>query len=376
MKSYLIRFLTFAAMMASWTYIPIFAREWQMSDTEIGSVVAFYSLALFLSSFVFGRGSDKYGRKLFLMVGLMLSATAFFLQMFAQAFLALLIIRVLVGFCLGIFPSSLVAYVHEEKKDLSRFSSFGALGWAFGSFIAGSIASYFSIKGIFVFSSLLFFVAFLTASRIKFGGHDLIDVPKFPIKIIKKNLSLYVAILIRQSGAHMIWTFWPLFLKSLDADLFWIGVIVTTNSLAQFVFMYTLSGKIKYVTSVIAGLFLSGITFFSFTLARDYWQIIPTQILLGVSWSLMYVGGLRYLMDRNVEKATVSGLFDSVLSLSSIIGPFMATFLITLGGYSITMYLASILAFTGFLSFIFSKPREGEGSPRAEHTQLVAAPTK
>ncbi len=359
MKPYLIRFLTFAAMMASWTYIPIFAREWMMSDTEIGSVVAFYSLALFLSSFVFGRASDKYGRKLFLMVGLLLSAVAFLLQIFAEAFLALLMIRVLVGFCLGIFPSSLVAYTHEAKKDLSKFSSFGALGWAFGSFIAGSIAFYFLIEGIFIFSSLLVFVAFLTASRIKFEGHDLIDVPRFPTKIIRKNLSLYVSILIRQSGAHMIWTFWPLFLKSLGADLFWVGAIMMINSLAQFVFMYTLSGKIKYVTSVIAGLFLSSITFFSFTLASDYWQIIPTQILLGISWSLMYVGGLRYLMDRNVEKATVSSLLDSVLSLSSIIGPFTATFVVTLGGYRTTMYLASILAFTGFLSFQFSKPREG-----------------
>jgi hypothetical protein len=69
----------------------------------------------------------------------------------------------------------------------------------------------------------------------------------------------------------------------------------------------------------------------------------------------MYVGGLRYLMDRNIEKATVSGLFDSVLNLSSIIGPFMAIFVITFGDYKTTMYLASILAFISFLSFKFSE---------------------
>ncbi len=355
MKPNLIRFLTFAAMMASWTYISIFARDLGMSDTEIGFVVAFYSLALFLSSFVFGRASDKYGRKLFLLVGLALSAIAFFLQIFAQDFLALLITRVLVGFCLGIYPSSLIAYVHENKKDLSKFSSFGSLGWAFGSFVAGLVAIYFSIERVFIFSSLLFFLAFLTASRIRFGEHVSLDVPKFPTKIIKKNLPLYMSVLIRQSGAHMIWTFWPLFLQSLGADFFWVGVIQMTTSITQFIFMYTLSGRIKYATSVAAGLVFSGVTFFFFTLATDYRQIIPIQVLLGVSWSLMYVGGLRYLMDRNDEKATVSGLFDSVLSFSSIIGPFMATFVITIGDYRTTMYLASILAFIGFLSFEFSK---------------------
>ena len=72
----------------------------------------------------------------------------------------------------------------------------------------------------------------------------------------------------------------------------------------------------------------------------------------------MYVGGLRYLMDRNVEKATVSGLFDSVLGFSSIIGQFMATFVVTFGDYRTTMYLASILALMSFLSFKFSKQPE------------------
>ncbi len=153
----------------------------------------------------------------------------------------------------------------------------------------------------------------------------------------------------------MIWTFWPLFLQSLGADFFWVGVIPAITSITQFIFMYTLGGRIKYVTSVGAGLILSSVTFFSFTLATDYLQIIPTQFLLGVSWALMYVGGLRYLMHRNIEKATVSGLFDSVLSLSSIIGPFMATFVIIFGDYRTTMYLASILAFISFVSFNFSK---------------------
>ncbi|MCK4478205.1 MFS transporter [Candidatus Bathyarchaeota archaeon] len=355
MKPNLIKFLTLAAIMASWTYIPIFAKDLGIPNTEIGFIAAFYALTLSLSFFIFGRASDKYGRKLFLLAGLASSAIAFFLQIFAQDFLTLLTTRALVGFCFGIYPASLVAYVDEKKKDLSKFSSFGAFGWALGSLIAGLIAVYFTIKGIFIFGSLLFFIAFLTALKMRFGRHDSIGVPKFPIRIIKKNRSLYLSILIRHIGAHVMWTFWPLFLQSLGADLFLVGAIVMINSIAQFIFMYTLSGRINYTSSITAGLILSGIAFFSFTLATDFWQIIPIQILLGASWALIYVGGLRYLMDRNVEKATVSGLLDSVLSLSCIIGPLIATFVITTGGYRTTMYLASILAFISFLLFKFSK---------------------
>jgi MFS family permease len=355
MKSNLIRFLTFAAIMSSWTFMSIFARGLGISDPEIAFIVATYSLALFLSSFIFGRASDRYGRKLFLIVGLVLSSFAFFLQIFARNFSDLLLTRVLAGFCVGIFPASLIAYVHENKKDLSKFSSFGSMGWTLGLLMAGLIAFYLSIESVFAFSSLLFIPAFLVASKMRFGEHHSVNVPVFPIKIIKKNLPLYLSVLIRHSGANMIWTFWPLFLQTLGADLFWVAVIQATNGATQFVFMYTLSPRIGYASSVAGGLIMASVTFFSFTLATNFWQILPAQVLLGVSWSLLYVGGLRYLMDRNVEKATVSGLFDSALSLSSIIGPLIGAVVISFGGYTTTMYLASVSAFMGFLLFRFLK---------------------
>ncbi|UCE28857.1 MAG: MFS transporter [Candidatus Bathyarchaeota archaeon] len=355
MKSNSIRFLTFAAIMASWAYLSIFARDLGISDPEIGFIVAAYSLALFSSSFIFGRASDRYGRKLFLLVGLALSSLAFFLQIFAHNFLGLLLTRVLTGFCVGIFPASLIALVHENNKDLSRFSSFGSMGWTLGLLMAGLIAFYLSIESVFAFSSLLFIPAFLVASKMKFGEHHSVSVPAFPIKIIKKNLPLYLSVLIRHSGAHMVWTFWPLFLQTLGADRFWVAVIQAINGATQSVFMFTLSQRIGYTSSVAGGLLLAGATFFSFALVADFWQIMPAQVLLGVSWSLLYVGGLRYLMDRNVEKATVSGLFDSALSLSSIIGPLIGAIIVSFGSYRITMYLASALAFIGFLLFRFLK---------------------
>jgi len=117
MESNLIKFLTFSATMSAWVYIPILAKNLGLTDMEIGFIVAAYSSALFLSSFIFGRASDKYGRRSFLLLGLVLSAFAFFLLIFSQNFLTLFSIRFLVGFCVGIYPSSLIAYVHENKKD-------------------------------------------------------------------------------------------------------------------------------------------------------------------------------------------------------------------------------------------------------------------
>ena len=80
MKSNLIRFLTLAAIMVSFIYIPIFAKDMGISDVSIGILVAFCSTSIFFSSFIFGRASDRYGRRIFISVGILASTIAFFLQ--------------------------------------------------------------------------------------------------------------------------------------------------------------------------------------------------------------------------------------------------------------------------------------------------------
>ena len=352
MKSNLIRLLTFAAILTSFTYVTIFARNLGISDINIGILVALYSTSIFFSSYIFGRASDRYGRRLFVSVGILVSVIAFFLQIFAYDYVSLLLIRILVVFCIGIFPSALVAYVYELKRNLGKFASFGSLGWCVGFIIAGIIATYFTINGVFILSSLLSLIAFLISLKLEPVKHKTLKIPFFPIKLIRKNLSVYLPILIRHSGAFMIWTFWPLYLQSLGADLFWVGIIQSINSFTQFIVMYTVTDRIKSIKLIKAGTILSGITFFTFALAVNFWYILPTQVLLGLSWAFMYVGALRYVTEKNVEKATVNGMLDSVLNLSSIIGPLLATFVISfVGDYRTTMYIASLLAFISFFVF-------------------------
>ncbi len=352
MRSSLIQLLSFAAANASWTFIPLLAKELGLSDTYIGLVVASYAFALFFSSYLFGRASDKRGtRILFLRIGLIASSIAFFLQIFITNEVSLLMIRAISGFCIGIFPAALVAYVYESKKNLGKFSAFGSLGWFLGATLAGIIAMYFSIKGVFIFSSLSFFISFLMSYGLNSTKNKPLHIPLFPTKIIKKNLSVYSAMFIRHLGASMIWTFWPLYLQSLGANFFWIGVIGSINSLLQFLIMYTLTDRLKPHFLIRYGLILSAVTFLLYTRATIYWHILPVQMFLGVSWSFLYVGSLRYLTEKNVEKATVSAMLDSTKSLSSIIGPFLSIIIVSLGDYRTTMYIGSVFAIASFIIF-------------------------
>jgi DHA1 family multidrug resistance protein-like MFS transporter len=254
---------------------------------------------------------------------------------------------------MGIFPAALITYVHESHGKLGNFSSYGAIGWLIGMVIAGVIAQYLFLRSIFILSSAMFMVAFLLSMQLPPLKHKPIRVPLFPKNILKKNLAVYLSILIRHSGANLMWVFWPLFLQALGADLLWIGIIIAINAASQAVIMYFIVDRIDCKKSIYIGLFLSGVTFLSFALAKDYIQLLPTQLFLGMSFAFMYVGAIIYLNKFNKERGTATGILTSILNLSSIIGSIFAVFLIAiLGDYRWIIVCAAIMAFVAFVVFI------------------------
>lgn len=347
MRANFINFLVEAATASSLLFIPIYARELGAENFEIGLIGALYGLALFISSYIFGRLSDIHGRKKFLILGLVASAISFPLQALSQDPFQLLLARVLVGFSLGAFPAALIAYIYDADKKIGKFTAFGSLGWAVGNFIAGIIAIYWKI---FLLGSIFFTLAFLFALRLEIPAASL-SVPFFPVRVIKNSLWIYLSFLLRHSGAHMIWVIFPLYLASFGISKLWIGIIYFTNSFFQFLIMPRLD-SFRGSNLVISGLLFSAITFFSFTLASNQFQFLLTQVLLAFSWSCLYIGSLKSVLEQNIERATASGLLKSTISLASILGPLGGGLLSQYFGYLSCIYGAIVLTLAGFFIFL------------------------
>ena len=316
-----ILFFANAAIFASWFYLPVFSeKDLGLSEFQIGLIFTIYGITLLLSSYLFGILSDRFGRKQFLYAGFLASILTFGLQSVAVDFWSLLIIRGVAGFSIGIYPAALVAYVYEARKQMGKFSSFGSLGFGFGAVVAGYLGEIIGIRYSFLVSSLFFSISLLFALKLPNVKSLRIRVPLFPIDVIKRNRSVYFSFLMRHSGAHAIWIIFPLYLLDLGATLFWIGIIHATNALSQFVYMFFLTDRYSSRKLVSIGLSLSALTFLLFLFATVWWELIPLQILLAASWSCLYVGSLKYVTERNVERATATGMLNSVMSLSMIFG--------------------------------------------------------
>lgn len=328
--------LTNTAYTSSSLFIPVYAQDLHASSLDIGGIVASYSLALFLSSYTLGRFSDIYGRKQVLVFSLLAASVLAFLQAAAPTPQLLLLVRFLLGFSAG-SSTSLIAYAIDLRRDLGSFTSLASLGSAIGQGISGMALLLFplgiggvELLPVFLLSGSLLLAAFLLSLNTNYPSHPVATRAFFPSGVFSKGKGAYISLSLRHLGATAIWAFFPIFCFDLTPSnlstgyrLGLVSLLYVVNSLVQTASMRFLTNRIGPSRLMLLGISLSSLTFFSFTLASNYIELLLTQFLLGVSWAFMYVGGLRYVVGMSDEKGAAAGMLSSSMALSGIFGPLM-----------------------------------------------------
>ncbi|MFW9870080.1 MAG: MFS transporter [Candidatus Thorarchaeota archaeon] len=349
MKTETIQIMAGAATLSAFTYVPILARvHLGISEILVTIIVGGFATASFLSAYIFGRAGDVYGRRVIIRLGLVVASISFGLLLVSSDFVTLFIVRLMNGFCVGMYPGALAAFAFESKMKMGRFATWGAAGWGLGTLLAGYAAG-FNIYYAFIMSTIFFVIAFGSSLTLPPLDQAPMYVPWFPVETFKRNISVYLAVLIRHSSAFAIWTLWPLFLYDIGGDPFMISVVQATSAIFQVLFMVTITDRFESRRLVSIGLVASAITFAWFPFATNIIEILPSQILVGFAWAMLYVGALKYVTENNEERSTASGLLQSMLSLSGVIGPIIAAVIYTIWpGYAPIMLFASVMSLLSY----------------------------
>ncbi len=339
--------------MMSNVFIPIFARSLGASFFEVGVITACFGLASFISSFIFGKAADINRLRPIVLIGLLVSTFAFLLQVFASSTLSLAIIRALVGFCMGIYPAALTVYVYYQKGSIGKFSSFGSLGWMAGFLIAGFVGN---VKYLFILSSFFYFISFMAALRLKDIEKPSLKASYFSLEALRANIATYLSVFVRHTGAAAVWAILPLYLAFLGASNLWIGLIYAINPFLQFLIMRRLD-RFRNEWLMKWGFIMSGIAFFGYFMSPNYIFIIPGMFFVAFGWSFLFVGASQLLMERSNEKATVTGILNSVIAASNIVGAILGGLTLQLYGFRETMALAVLCSIGGVFVFkVLDKP--------------------
>lgn len=370
----LVNFVSNSGVVIIASYLALLMKEDGISDTEIGLLAIPFSFSLMISNGIFGRLSDYHGRKQFLLLGLILSSISSGLYIYPINIWTYLLARVFNGVALGIYPAALIGLASDKNIKLGWLSSFGSMGWAVGGLLGGLLADEFSLSFVFIYSSFMYFAAFLLSyffiSEQEKSVQLLDNTQKTDIQyrqVIRRNWLIYLILILRHGTANAIWIFWPIFLSDeLNLSLTEIGIIQATNMFTQFIFMQLVTDKLDPRKMYFVGGIFSAVAFYSFTIVSSFEQMVVTQVILGFSWSLFYVGGLRRVEERNrVTKsvATGTGLYNSSISIAQIVGPFIALFYLRFNDpYINTMIFAAFVTFTSAIFYglyeLYSKERD------------------
>jgi len=346
----------------------------------VGLIGTAHGVAGVLSNFVFGRLGDRMDRRGLLLFGFALSSLAYLGQYFAADPLSLLGARFFVGFASGIIPATLVAYVYDVKRPLGKFSSYNALGWLVGStliILAGWLPTLVfrsaaiealraglervgSFGVLFIASALFCAAGWFVARRLP-SMHVHIDVPLFPARIIARNASVYLSIFLRHLGATAIWAIYPIYILSIGGDLALVGWLHVLNMIAQILVFRTAerSRRLGHPRALITlGLVLSASVFAAFALVHNAYQLLPLQLVVGVSFASLWLGSLKEVLAHNVERSTASGLLNASMSLSNVAGPLLGGLIAHHYGFHATMFAGSaVTVFALALYLIIDRPR-------------------
>ncbi len=118
-------------------FLSFYAREYGASGVAVGAVVGIYSIMQFFFAPVWGRLSDRVGRRPVLLISLTASFTGYLLFAFAQSLALLFASRLIAGIG-GANIGTAQAYIADSTAPEERARGMGLIGAAFGmGFILG-----------------------------------------------------------------------------------------------------------------------------------------------------------------------------------------------------------------------------------------------
>ncbi len=140
------------------------------------------------------------------------------------------------------------------------------------------------------------------------------------------------------------------------------------NPLGQF-FIMQLIDRFKSTKLIAWGLVISIISFAGMAMVTFFWLMVIPWVILSFAWGFLYVGCLKFVMERNIEKATSTGILNSSMHISRIIGAFMGGIIAFNFGRLANIYTAALMSSIGLILF-FVLLRIVDKKQRNEHNNV------
>lgn len=316
--------------------LPIVAQRYGASDVMVGALLSIPAFCSMIVAPIWGKLSDRFGRKVVIISGQCLSLAGYLLLALSHSLLLIFLSRVISG-CGGGSLGSVASYIADVTKEDQRDEAYAIYGAVFGmAFVVGPVTSgmlahngvaipFFVAAGLEVLN-IVFTIRFVPQRRVAratTGLRSFLEAVKAPgvrrvlirqflfifgVVCFLANFALYLQHILRNDAPKAGWL---LGLAGLVGGIvLLVGVaplarLIGRRRVAQIGFLFALAAYVLLLT-------VNNVFTFFFVLVL--WAIGSAMVEPTLTAALSQRADER-------ERGAIMGLGDSINSLAIILGP-------------------------------------------------------
>lgn len=319
--------------------LPFLAEKVGGSPTELGLLMAVYSLMQLFFAPMWGRISDRIGRKPVMVIGIAGLALSFFISAMADSLWVLFVARIIGGILSSANMPTAMAYVADITTPENRGKGMGiigaaiGLGFIFGPAIGGifsktSLTFPFYIAGAVSLITLVLVLVLLKESlpiekraQHSTSKESIWNAFKGPLKVM-----FILQLIITLSMAGLEATFAYFAAEKADIGTVQLGYIFMIMGFGSAIVQGGLMGpmikKMGEGAVIRLGIVVSAIGFFLILFSTNFWTAAVFLTIFGLGNGMIRPGISSLLTkNSNTGHGSVTGLLSSFDSFGRIAGP-------------------------------------------------------
>lgn len=293
--------------------IPLYARSIGADTVQIGIINSAFLLIAGIMSLPFGILSDRFGRKLFSSLGLVVLTVTSFLLYFSKTPMQIMWIYLFFGAGLAAFGPTMMSLVADISPSTHLGRSYGwytlalyvsmSLGPAMGGFVAQQkgFLQVFLISGIIILIALWAVIFFMPPTHLIIADRPKKRKPSTIARELLKNRPLLSCWLVTLGGCFalgMFVTYLPLHAQNQSLTVWQIGLVFAAqgiaNALSRIPFGYLSDKVLNRSILVVIGFIGFAASMTGFAISKSTIHFVIFAIAFGASMGLAFtsVGAL------------------------------------------------------------------------------------
>lgn len=336
--------------------LPIYIKELGIDESQLGLIIGSFTLSAVVARPIIGGLLDRYGRRFFIIAGLIVFAISMFLYNWASGILLLFLLRILHGFGWAISTTAIGTSITDVIPDRRRGEGMGWYGMSMTvSMAIGPIIGVWMVQS-YSFQNLILIAFCLSISAILIALVTNVPLLRSDNKgnivyFDKSILPISVAIFFLALTYGGITTFIPLFAESIHVNA---GTFFLIYAIAL-TFTRPVAGKLadRYNEGsiIIPSLLITIAALLLLSLSNGLLGVIVSAILYGIGFGSAQptlqaaILNLVSPTKKGVANASFFTAMDLGIGLGSILLGLVSQYL----GYP---FLFTVCAVSGFISML------------------------